>query len=270
MATRKPVDADLNEPVAKPDKSAFLQSMSGEGFENMGPESLAIPRLSVAQQMSAALDRTKPGFVKGAQMGDFVLSLPPTNLGKEIDVVVLHYACWWVEWPAQRGGAPIAHHVPGSIPVDMSDYREWFHKTNGNKIVETHDFVVGILGHEDVGPCMLNLTSTGVKTAKTWNTLLAMQRMSNGAQLPLFGGVWKMTSGVAQNQQGTWATINTPVFTGEITEKYFKSTIAEARAKAKIIAVPSLEYTPVEQIEAPAPQRQISQRTDDNKDKISY
>lgn len=228
----------------------FLDEMAGQGFENMSQDNVAIPRLSVAQQMSGALDATKPAYVEGAKMGDFVMNLPPMNLGNKIQVVVLHYASWWVEWPATRGGAPIAHHVPGSINIDQSNFKEWFRKDNGNRIVESHDFVLSVI-HDDYDPktpVILNLTSTGVKTAKTWNTLLAMQRMASGATLPLFGGVWELSSAVVSNNMGTWASINTPKFIRQIEQDEYAGFIENGVAVAPKLAAPSEQRA----LEAPA------------------
>jgi len=60
------------------------------------------------------------------------------------------------------------------------------------------------MGHLGDGPIVFPLSKTGIKHAKNWNTQLMMTKLPNGKRAPFFSSVWKLSTVLNKNEQGSW------------------------------------------------------------------
>ena len=76
----------------------FLDENAGSGFESMGADEIAVPRLLIAQALS---DVTQNGKVPA---GHFYNSITGEDYGDKIKVIVCHFQKVWDEWKKNQGG----------------------------------------------------------------------------------------------------------------------------------------------------------------------
>lgn len=228
-------------------KGSFLDAFGGEGLEHISPEDLQIPRLKVLQALSPELDEAKPVYNDAAKNGDFYLTLPGVSLKKSVEVIPLHQATFWIEYLPGRGGY-VGRHLPGTIAVDKTDYANWFNPANGNQIVESRDWVVLVVGHEEVGPVIMSFTSSQIKASKSWLSLVSMERTPGGKVAPIFANVWNLTSVGQSNDKGSYYVISSaPKKVRMITEKEYKELVEPARSAANTLQTQGISapQTPV-------------------------
>lgn len=227
MAEVKKTTAKKTEP-----KGSFMDQIAGVGLEHISPDDLQVPRLKLLQGLSPELDESASNYDPKAKNGHFYLTIPGENLGKEVEVIPVHQATFWTEWTPGRGGF-VARHLPGTIVVDKSDFANWFRPDTGNEIQESRDWVVLVVGHEDIGPVIMSFTSSMIKASKAWMSNIAMQRTPGGNVAPIFAHVWKLISVSQKNEKGSWSSVSTsPEKVRMITEKEYKEIIEPARTAA--------------------------------------
>lgn len=181
----------------------FMEDVSGQGYENIGSRDIATPFLKILQALSPELEEGNEAFISGAKIGMFFNSLTGQLYGREIKVIPLHYEKSWLEWrPRATGGGLVNKHAPFSIKVDQSDFSKW--KYGDNEISETLMFYCLIDGHQEEGPIVYALSSSGIKHGKNWNTNIMMTKLPSGARAPFFSSVWILTSVKQTNAKGTY------------------------------------------------------------------
>ena len=243
-------------------QKSFLEDYSGQGLENVSPEDIIIPRIKLLQALSPELDANKDNFIKGAKVGEFVLTIPGISLGKEIELIPVQARTFWMEWEPGRGGL-VGRHEVGSIEVDKSDYAHWTTPA-GTEVQESRDWIVLLKGHEDAGACIMSFTSTMIKASKAWLTTISMERTPGGNVAPIFANIWKLSSVNKSNDKGSWYTVSTGVQkVRTITEKEFNTYVAPVRAAATAIqdnsaAQPRIEH---EEGEVQAPKTTARKKT---------
>ncbi len=245
-------------------KTSFLEEHSGAGLENIGADDLQVPRLKLLNALSPELDEAKPNYIAKSRAGQFALTLPGISLGKTVDVIPLHNQTFWVEYLPSRSGY-VGRHLPGSFPVDQTDFSNWFRPDNGNEIVETRDWVVLVKGHEEVGPVLMSFTSSAIKSSKSWMSLIAIERTPAGKAAPIFANIWKLSSVAMSNEKGSWHVVSTmPEKVRMITEKEFNDHVDNARQVATTIQTQMLPAPSPAQAEQKAVAEKVS------KTKIDY
>ncbi len=241
-------------------KGSFLEEAAGIGLENIAQDDVQIPKLKLLQSMSPELDESKPAYNEKAKNGVFYLTIPGVPLGKKIEVIPLHQVTFWVEYLPGRGGF-VGRHTPNSIPVDKTDFSNWYRKDTGNEIVESREWVVLVIGHEEVGPVLMSFTSSAIKASKAWMSLVSIERTPGGNPAPIFANVWELSSVSQSNDKGSWSVVSSaPRKVRMITEKEYKSIVSPARdAAVAILAPPPVSAGPA-----------IEHKSSGEKKKIAY
>lgn len=177
----------------------YLNEVAGQGFENMGTDETAVPRLLIAQALS---DVTQNGKVPA---GHFYNSITGEDYGDSINVIVCHFQKVWVEWKKNQGGYVGTYPVGGLEDVTGDNFKGMEHKDadgNINDVIETWDYLVILPEHKDAGFMIFGSTRGNLKYLKGWNTQMRYLRTPQGKPAPLFSAIWNMTTGKDTNKKG--------------------------------------------------------------------
>ena len=177
----------------------YLNEVAGQGFENMGTDETAVPRLLIAQALSEV---TQNGQVPA---GHFYNSITGEDYGDSIDVIVCHFQKVWVEWKKDQGGYVGTYPVGGLEGVTGDNFKGMEHKDadgNINDVIETWDYLVILPEHKDAGFMIFGSTRGNLKYLKGWNTQMRYLRTPQGKAAPLFSAVWNMSTGKDTNKKG--------------------------------------------------------------------
>jgi hypothetical protein len=104
-------------------------------------------------------------------------------------------------------------HAPYSILTKGDEFKGLYITEGegiGNRLVPTHVFYVLVSkelekGNKTIG--ILSFHKSGIPHAKVWNTRISSVLKPNGKQAAYYSSVWRLTSALNQNDQGTWYTI---------------------------------------------------------------
>lgn len=178
--------------------------------EQFSSQDIIIPRLNILQALSPQVNKKKAEYIEGAEQGDFCDVATGEIFKDELTVIPCFYAMVYLEWaPRDSGRGLVANH--GTDPSILDDCKRNEKNQNilenGNYIVETATYYV--LNMSAGGrPSFIPLSSTQLKAARKWNTLISSQKLTapNGDDVPapIFYRSWKATSIESSNQQGDW------------------------------------------------------------------
>tara|TARA_R110000782_G_C14689392_1_gene400963 strand:- start:9 stop:806 length:798 start_codon:yes stop_codon:yes gene_type:complete len=185
------------------------------GFEEMGQDDLALPRLKLLQKMSEEIDT-----VEGAADGKFYNSVTGElydGRGAGLHVIPCAYIRQYLEWSERGEGsnAPInifpatsdilsRTHKRTTVPGDFKDYLD-----NGNYIENSADHYLMILDSEGFpSPVVINMKSTQLKKSRKWNAMMMSVKAKgkNGVFTPpMFSQIYRLTSVPETNAKGTYS-----------------------------------------------------------------
>lgn len=193
----------------------FMEDLAGQGYEGMTQEDFSQAFVGILQPLSPQCMEDNDTYVEGAKPGLFFNRAINFVYGKSIDVIPLYYRHDWTEWKPERGGFA-GRHDPESIVVDKSDYSSWKKgmpvplvegKDPRNLINDTYTFYCFLPEYPEHGIVILSFTSTNIKPAKNFNTLINMVRTPGGKQAPFFSSVWRLSTTKRNDGKNTWYTI---------------------------------------------------------------
>lgn len=153
---------------------------SVEGFEGINIDTIAIPFIKIAQDLSPQLKKTKPEYIEGLEVGDMFNTVTGVKYGKSFDFTVIKFEHIYTEWKPDRGGF-VGYHTPDqAYQLAVSSKFNQMKTAEGNDLVETYMYYIIIAGREKDGVAILSVSSTGIKNAKKLNSVMNMQYFSNG------------------------------------------------------------------------------------------
>lgn len=229
MATKKPPEKKPS-PAPKPStalvkkeagtiSTSLMKRMkkdAGAGTEDMGREDMAIPMLSILQPMSPQVTKGKTEFLENAAAGDIYNNVTH-ELYADITIIPVDYRRTFIEWwprESKMGKGFVREH---SIRSDIME------KTTRND--KNQDMLPGgtYLANTTQHYCLLvdedgktlpqqvviSMTSTQLKKAKKWNTMMKMKVMiddESGEPFspPMYAYGWKLGSQLETNDKGSW------------------------------------------------------------------
>lgn len=177
----------------------FLDENAGSGFESMGADDIAVPRLLIAQALS---DVTQNGKVPA---GHFYNSITGEDYGDTVKVIVCHFQKVWVEWKKNQGGYVGTYPVNGLDGVTGDNFKGMEHKDadgNINDVIETWYYLVTLPEHPEAGYMIFGSTRGNLKYLKGWNTQMKYLRTPSGKPAPLFSSIWELATGKDTNKKG--------------------------------------------------------------------
>jgi len=155
-----------------------------EGFEDVNSQTMAIPFIKLAQDLTPQVKKTKPEYIEGLDVGQFFNSVTGDIYGSTFDVIIVKFERIYIEWLPDRGGF-VGYHSPEVAESMAQDHTFGKWKTaDGNDLVEYYAYYVLISGREEEGPLIMSLTSTAIKTAKMLNRMMTTHMMDMGDGKP--------------------------------------------------------------------------------------
>jgi len=190
-----------------------LEAFANMGMEEMTAEDLSVPYLRILAQLSPQVNKRDGAYVQGAEAGMIYNTVSSEVFDGEKGVLVV--PCYFnrrlVEWKPRASGGGLVASYDGNHPIkDTTQKNDRYEDVlpNGNILSDTAQFFVLLL-HPTQGPqrCLITMTSTQLKKAKTWNTTLkSMQAMGKNGMytLPAFANVFRLRSVEERNDKGSW------------------------------------------------------------------
>ena len=183
---------------------------AGEGLENVGAKDVLIPRLAIAQALSPQLNKKKPEYIEGTEIGDIIDVGTSERYPDGIIFLPVLYRKDYLEWaPRETGKGLQGIHSDPSI-LDQCTLNEDKRPVlpNGNLIVETAQFYgINITGNRQMS--FIPMASTSLKVARKWNTMASGEKLkrADGTEFtaPLFYRTYKLSTAEESNNQGDWA-----------------------------------------------------------------
>lgn len=181
------------------------------GFENVTSADITIPRITILQKLSPQLDKKKPEFVEGAEVGMFC-DTSTGDVFTELKIIPVFYALVYLEWaPRNTGKGLVQNHGMDKSVLDRAqqdEKRKWW-LPNGNYVAETATyFCLNVSGGNS--RCFIPLASSGLKASRDW--MAALSRMkgtrADGStfDVPLMYRSWVAHSVERSNNEGDWYT----------------------------------------------------------------
>ena len=86
-------------------------------------------------------------------------------------------------------------------PKGKRGFPKMINPESGNEVQELFVYALILPDYPEDGVLFFNPTVGSMKVARSWNTQLHAQLLQNGAQAPIFGFKWNVTTGLVPNPQ---------------------------------------------------------------------
>ena len=156
-----------------------------EGFEEVNAQTMAIPFLKLAQDLTPQTKKLKLEYIEGLEVGQFFNSVTGEIYGTHIEIIILKFERIYIEWLPSRGGF-VGYHSPENAErlADDLTFGKW--KTReGNDLVEYYAYYILVSGDEEDGPIIMSLASTAIKTAKALNRMMTTHALTKENGTPI-------------------------------------------------------------------------------------
>jgi hypothetical protein len=207
-----PLEQKQNEVIQLDDD---ILKLSGIGSEKVKTQNVLIPRLVILQALSPQVNRKKPEYIEGAEVGDFCNTATGDIHKGSVTVVPCYFITNYLEWIKNRGGLSMNYgDDPSCLQRAQRNEINQNILPNGNIIEETAQWY-----------CLLNtggiwerlffpLVRTNLKHSRKWMTLCQsenIQTKDKDGNLtmwkpPLFWRSWNLFIVDASNDRGDWLT----------------------------------------------------------------
>lgn len=180
---------------------SFMESMAGQGFENMGASATSIAYLGLVQPDSGAEDDENPA-------GTWRNSATGRNYGNSVKAVVLGFRTIWNERESDPPFRTVGRYPINGIQVEIRQppkgkrgYPKMINPESGNEVQELFVYAVSLPDYPEDGILYFSPTVGSMKTAKSWNSQLKGQLLPNGVQAPIFAFQWNLMADLTPNPQ---------------------------------------------------------------------
>lgn len=188
------------------DLKQLMTADAGLGFEDMQGQDFGAPFLMICQAQSPQLQADNPAYIESARPG-MIMNTQSQNAFKEVTVIPVRYTFKSVEWKQRTaGGGFVASYSRGQEPEDIQTdvaTGRLFRKSNGNAIVQTSYHLVMVM-QENWDKAIIPMSSTQLKRARRWNSIMAGYRMANGQTAPMFSHYFQLSTTRESNNLGAW------------------------------------------------------------------
>lgn len=191
-----------------------LESLSGQGTENITSRDTRLPILKIIYSSNAVLDDSKPQYQEAAKMGDMYNEITE-SLYKSKEgflAVPCHYNNTFNEWQdmGDSAGRPVNIHSDPSIMSQTSRSDDGKDRlSNGNYIEDTGNHFMYILNeqYEPVEMALIPMKSTQKKKSKLLNSMIISRKIKGKKGLfnpPSWSQVYRIKTTREENSQNKW------------------------------------------------------------------
>lgn len=195
------------DPLAPPD---YLSGISGnEGFEEMRPSDVKVPRLALAQALTPQLNEDDEKFIPGLKKGDYFNTLTGKNYGNDVKFVpLLKFANRFLFRDMNEGGGILCRSDDMKVGVGEPGGEcakcplAQFGSARGGEgkgtaCSEFYNYAVLIVedGKLDVeNLAIFAMKSSHIPAAQHLMGLAMRRKLANGERAPMWAGVYSATS----------------------------------------------------------------------------
>jgi len=225
-ASKKKTVAPRKTTEVAPEVDIDIGAYAGMGNEEVSPEDYALPILRILQKMSPQVDENEEGHVEGAKAGMFFNTVTNEAYDGDLTVVPVLFRKELVEWvPRDAGGGFVAVYDINDPIKDVAVPKEEgsLHMTlpeSGNDLVDTYNqYVICVEEGGSRFPALISMTSTQVKKAKQWNSLISQQSLVHKGKLisnpPRWAFLYKLATIGESNDYGSFYNFNVTIVKDE-------------------------------------------------------
>jgi hypothetical protein len=189
---------------------AELAKDAGAGSENVRPEDMVIPFVTVLQKNSPQVDDAGGSYIEGAKPGQFFES-GTQSVYDTLQVIPCEFKTMMVEWhPRETGGGFVGQHEVGyEKQFQRNDRGQWVTDVGTLLIQTMYFYCLLIQPSGDTMPVVFSFTSSQLKKARTWVTRLVSKKITDpgtGKKFtpPFYEMIWNVSSVAEENEKGTW------------------------------------------------------------------
>ena len=192
---------------------ALFEADARKGFENVDPESLALPILKLLQNGSAEAQRKHANYVEGADPGMFFNTVTRKIYDGEkgIHVIPCHYRLEYQEWADFGTGSGRPENIyPGDSDIISKTTKDAMGKDrlpNGHYIQKTAQHFVIISDGNSAETALISMYSSQAKISRKWNSMM-MSITKNGKDGPYtpppFSHIYKLSSVKNSGKGNEW------------------------------------------------------------------
>ncbi len=176
-----------------------------EGFNEVNAQTMAIPFLKLAQDLTPQTKKAKKdAYIEGLEPGMFFNSATLENFETALKFIVIKFERIYIEWMPNRGGF-VGYHSPEHAEsiAENKTFGKW-QTADGNDLQEYYTYYGIIVDRESEGPVILSLTSSAIKVAKGLNRLMTTHIMDNGKRAMPYYLVWNLESVHMEKNENDW------------------------------------------------------------------
>lgn len=191
----------------------YLKNDNQGGFTDLTPDTCALPFIRILQELSPQCRSTKKEFTQGAEPGMLYNSVNNRLLVSPVQLIVGKFERYFIEWKPNRGGF-VRPHTPAAVQKSLAQqdhdvfYEEGSNKLmtrQGNYLQDTYIYYVVFPKYIEDGICLLCLTSTALKEARRWNSLLINTVLPGSTLIAQpYHLLWSLSTVLQSNDKGEW------------------------------------------------------------------
>lgn len=174
----------------------YLRDLGREGMEEMDRSDFVLPRISIAQQLSPAINKKKPQFIQGLVGGQMYNTVTREIYGEELFFVPVLFAKSRIYFEdINKGGGILCqslnginggHLCPSSCDACPKSQFLNNEAPECNKFMNYPGFVLD-KKNQILGMAAISMKSTSIGVAKQWNSLIRL------ANVPTYGKVYRVS-----------------------------------------------------------------------------
>lgn len=189
---------------------ADLMADQGAGMEEIGAEDVAVPYLSIIQQLSGYVKSAHENYIEDATAGELINSISLERYTGEGGVAVIpcYFRQVWNEYgPGKRGDFVTEH--PASTELALQTTRN----ADGQDELPSKNVLVRTARHfclmaDTLEPVVITMRSSQLRTSKRWNSLLSGRRMEgiDGEKFtpPTYSSIWHIGTMIQTKGDDSW------------------------------------------------------------------
>jgi hypothetical protein len=256
MATKDPAATSL----AKGAVTAEMLLGDAVTTPQFDRDDLAIPFIRVLQKGSPEVNPRDSKYVEGAEIGDFFNTVTrETYDGQEgIVVVMAAYTKSFIEWRTRdAGGGFVADHGANedALKKTTRDDRGRDMTPEGTQITRNALYFIKLVNPEtgDATSVALALSSTQLKKARQWNTIIANQRIRNPTDpdaAPItprpYYMSYRLTTVPESNDKGDWMGVKIEPYKPTLELPHGDQLYLSAKDAERLFLQGALKTTPIQ------------------------
>lgn len=173
MTTKKEVAKKDQTAVALDNRPDFLKNNSNRGSEEVGTGDITLPRISIVQDLSPQLKKSKPEYIEGAEVGDMFNTITNELFKDSVNVVPVYLQKQWIIWKLRKQGGGFF----GAFDSEQEAIKELPNlegNANDYEVVDTDVHYVLLVDGGKIQEAVVSMAKSQKKVSRQWNTQIKM------------------------------------------------------------------------------------------------